>query len=74
MRRVMFAVLLLTLTACANSPIVLVKCTPVAEYSHEFQIQVADAKAALPKDSVLHRVLDDFRQMRQRSRACDDKL
>lgn len=45
-------------------------CPPVVEYSSEFQAQVAEELAMLPKASAIAEMLSDYAVMREQARAC----
>lgn len=57
------------LLAGCNHPVV-TGCPPVAEYPKAFQNRAADDLAALPADSPLRRMMDDYKRMRDQARAC----
>ena len=65
-------VLLLSGCATTNPPVVAVKtmCLPLKAYTPEEQKAAAQALAALPPDSPILGMIEDYKAMRDSDRAC----
>ncbi|PTX56815.1 hypothetical protein C8N43_1480 [Litoreibacter ponti] len=46
-------------------------CSPVVEYSREFQARAAEELAQLPEGSAVAEMFSDYAVMREQSRACE---
>ena len=63
---------MILLTACATEPSNIASvCPAVVEYSKDFMASAADAYIALPKDSPLRKLVDDYKVERAQLRACN---
>lgn len=62
--------LTLLLVACAATVEVQVQCLPLVEYSAVDQVELGRAYEALPRGSILRRVIQDYLAMRDADRAC----
>ena len=72
-RLAVLAIATISLTGCAtgvSEPRITTVCTPVVEYSREFQVQAAEELALLPEGSAVVDMLADYSVMRDQARAC----
>lgn len=61
------------LTGCAtvgSEPRIATVCSPVVEYSREFQARAADELGILPDGTAIAEMLADYSVMRDQARAC----
>lgn len=57
--------------ACATvGSSAIVSCPPLAEYTPEQQVIAADELQAMPRDSMIARMIGDYGVLRQQVRAC----
>lgn len=76
LRRVGLALATIWLSGCAavsSDGGSLGACSPVVEYSREFQAQAAEELALLPERSAVEEMLSDYAVMREQARVRDSR-